>query len=75
MSHLKRSSTTLSLIRSKHGMDLVIRLQIMQQLTTLVIFFKSEEYRASLIFYYSSVVFIIIVINCQAAFKLNHQIL
>ena len=59
-------------------MGLVVKLQIMQQLTTLVIFFQirkafSKEYkhRASLIFYYSSIVVIIIVINCQVAFKLD----
>ena len=54
----------------------------MQQLTTSVNFFKirrvqSQEYRhrASLIFYYSNTIFIIIVINCQIAFKLEHQVL
>ena len=32
-------------------------------------------HRASLIFYYSITVFIKIVINCQAAFRLDRQVL
>ena len=62
-------------------MGLVAKLQIMQQLTTLLTFFKirsvySQKYknRASLIFSYNIIFFIIIVINCQAAFKLDHQV-
>ena len=43
MWHLKRSSVILVLIRSltqKADMDLVVKLQIMQQVTTLVIIFQ-----------------------------------
>ena len=86
MWHPKHSSVSLALIRSptqKSGMDLVVKLQAMQQLITSVTFFpirrvQSQEYgyRTSLIFYYSSiVVIIIIIIICQVTFELNHQAL
>ena len=63
-------------------MGLVVNFKTMQQPTILVIFFQIREYsqdyrnRASLIFYsYTNIAFIIIVINCQLAFKLDHQVL
>ena len=64
-------------------MGLLVNFKTMQQPTILVTFFQIREYnqdyrhRASLIFYYSyqHTVFIIFVINCQLAFKLDHQIL
>ena len=66
-------------------MDLVVKLQAMQQLITSVTFspirrVQSWEYgyRTSLIFYYSSIVviiIIIIIIICQVAFELDHQAL
>ena len=46
MWHPKHSSVSLALIRSptqKSGMDLVVKLQAMQQLITSVTFFQSEE--------------------------------
>ena len=62
-------------------MGLVVNFQTMQQPTILVTFFQIREYsqdyrhRASLIFIIAtSIVFIIIVINCQLAFKLDHQV-
>ena len=85
MHHLKRSSVSLALIQSptqKIGTGLGVKLQIMQQLTTLVAFFQigrvwasDYRYRASLIFYYSSTIIIIIVIICQVPFKLDNQVL
>ena len=84
MQHLKRSSVSLALIQSptqKIGTGLGVKLQIMQQLTTLVAIFQigrvwasDYRYRASLIFYYSSTI-IIIVILCQVPFKLDNQVL
>ena len=84
MQHLKRSSVSLALIQSptqKIGTGFGVKLQIMQQLTTLVAFFQigrvwasDYRYRASLIFYYSSTI-IIIVIICQVPFKLDNQVL
>ena len=64
-------------------MGLVVNFKTMQQPTILVTFFQIREYsqdyrhRASLIFYYSYqyCFIIIVVINCQLAFKLDHQVL
>ena len=64
-------------------MDLVVNLKTMQQPTILVTFFQTREYShrtigIELVQFFivaTSIVFIIIVINCQLAFKLDHQIL
>ena len=64
-------------------MGLVVNFKTMQQPTILETFFQIREYsqgyryKPSLIFYYTYqyIIFIIIVINCQLAFKLDHQVL
>ena len=61
-------------------MGLVAKLQIMQQPTTLVTFcqirrVQLQEYRLRVSIIASSIVFIIIAINCEVAFKLDHQVL
>ena len=64
-------------------MGLVVNLKTMQQPTILVTFFQIREYihrtiGIELVYFFiiaTSIVFIIIVINCQLAFKLDHQVL
>ena len=64
-------------------MGLVVNLKTMQQPTILVTFFQTREYShrtigIELVQFFivaTSIVFIIIVINCQSAFKRDHQVL
>ena len=62
MWHLKSNSISSALPAQKVSMGLVVNLKAMQQPTILFIIA-------------TSIVFIIIVINCQLAFKLDHQVL